>query len=84
MSWYQRCKVCGQRDKMDFQIKDDVWERVVPPPYQNRVVCLSCFDSFASQRGIKYAHAIEGEICFVGDMAGFHLIIEKINEPVID
>ena len=33
MSWYQRCKVCGKRDKMNFHISDEVWEAIVPLPY---------------------------------------------------
>lgn len=68
----QRCKVCGKRDKMNFNIHDDeIWKAVVPVPYQTYVVCLSCFDAFASQRGVNYADAIDKEVCFVGDAAGF-------------
>ena len=67
----QRCKVCGKRDKFDFSVSDEVWELVVPEPYRNRVVCLGCFDAFASQKGVRYAHALAKEIYFAGDGASF-------------
>ena len=36
---HQKCKVCGRRDKFDFDVADDVWEAVVPERLQNCVVC---------------------------------------------
>lgn len=80
--WHQRCKVCGKRDKFNFQIADAVWRQIVPPAFQGRVVCLSCFDAFASAKGIKYAHALTPEIQFGGELATFTLTIsENVSEP---
>lgn len=46
----QRCKVCGCRDKFDYTVDDTLWHEIVPPKYQNRVVCLACFDDFAAAK----------------------------------
>lgn len=61
----QTCKMCGQPDKFNFDVPDDVWRSVVPLPFQRYVVCLYCFDEEAAARGIHYAAAISG-FCFVG------------------
>ena len=80
--WPQRCKVCGKRDKFDFTVPDKVWSDIVPPPYQNRVVCLACFDAFASMRGIDYADQILSEVYFAGDKASFTFqIITRSEVP---
>jgi hypothetical protein len=50
----QTCKVCGCKDKFDYHVSDGMWQQVVPAEYQNRVVCLSCFDDFAHTRGVRY------------------------------
>ena len=74
MCFPQRCKVCGKADGIDFQVNDGVWEAVVPKEYVNRVVCLPCFDNFASLRGIDYADGMDREMHFVGQAA--HLTFE--------
>ena len=50
----QTCKVCGRKDKFDYHVSDGMWRQVVPAEFQDRVVCLSCFDEFAHERGIHY------------------------------
>lgn len=50
----QTCKVCGRKDKFNFNVQNETWEAVVPPMFQNNVVCLSCFDGFAVMRNIDY------------------------------
>lgn len=66
----QSCKVCLRPDKFDFHVPDDIWERVVPPEYRDRVVCLYCFDEFAAARGIKYAASLR-RLYFAGRGAVF-------------
>lgn len=66
----QRCKVCGYRDKFDFHVPDEIWQQVVPLKYQNRVVCLACFDDFAKKKGVDYSTALK-ELCFAGDIVSF-------------
>ena len=71
----QRCKVCGSRDKFDFHVTEEIWNKVVPLQYQNRVVCLSCFDDFAKEKSIQYKDALD-ELCFAGDMENLNLKIK--------
>jgi len=71
----QRCKVCGCRDKFDFNVPDDIWQQIVPPQYQNRVVCLTCFDDFAKRKGVDYSTALK-TIYFAGDKNSFKFSAE--------
>jgi hypothetical protein len=66
----QTCKVCKCPDKFDFNVPDEVWSRVVPVEYQRGVVCLDCFDRFASEKQIDYSDSIE-VLYFAGDKATF-------------
>jgi hypothetical protein len=66
----QRCKVCGVPDKFDFSVADEVWQIVVPIEYQDRVVCLSCFDDFAFEKRINYSTSVE-QLYFAGEQAVF-------------
>lgn len=76
----QRCKVCGCRDRFNFTVSDEVWERVVPEPFRSRVVCLGCFDAFASQRGVRYASELNSIVQFVGDEASLTLQVMTWEE----
>jgi len=64
---HQTCKVCKTRDKFNFDVPDSIWKTVVPQKYQNKVVCLSCFDDFASKKNVDIRSAIENLLYFVGD-----------------
>ena len=79
----QRCKVCGRPDIVSFSVDDKTWNKVVPPQFQNRVVCLLCFDSFASVRGVQYVKSLK-ELFFVGDMASCELKIINRKEAIIN
>jgi len=68
----QRCKVCGSRDKLDFHVADDVWREIVPRRYQNRVVCLACFDDFAKAKGADFSTALDS-VVFAGDQVSLDL-----------
>jgi hypothetical protein len=54
----QTCTVCGYEDKFDYHVPDVTWRQVVPGEYQSRVVCLSCFDDFAHDRGVSYGEVL--------------------------
>lgn len=71
----QRCRFCGRPDKFNFHVPDDVWVRVVPPPFVDGVVCLFCFDAFAEARCVDYASCL-GEMWFAGDKAVFQFLAE--------
>jgi len=64
------CKVCGKVDKFDFHVSNEVWTKVVPPIYTTKVVCLSCFDGFAQEKGVKYADSLR-RVYFAGSQASF-------------
>ena len=66
----QTCKVCNCPDKFNFKVPDEIWNRVVPLEYRHRVVCLDCFDRFASEKQIDYSDSIE-MLYFAGDKATF-------------
>jgi len=53
----QICKACGCPDKFDFNVPDEMWRGIVPREYRHGVVCLDCFDSFASEKGIDYSES---------------------------
>lgn len=71
----QRCKVCANADGFDFGVPDDVWAAVVPPKFQSRVVCLSCFDRFAKEKGVDYRDSLQ-HLCFAGDQATFEFVVK--------
>ena len=64
----QRCKSCGRPDKFDFHVPDGVWKAVVPQRLRHLVVCLSCFDDFALEKGVRYATHVS-DVCFAGRRA---------------
>jgi hypothetical protein len=66
----QTCAACACVDKFNFHIPDEMWKRVVPPRYQNSVVCLPCFDEFARIKRVDYAGSLQG-LYFAGDQAIF-------------
>ena len=72
----QTCKACGQPDKFDFHVPDEIWDAVVPPALRTRVVCLYCFDEFAHERGIEYADHIAG-LWFAGRRAVFRFSVQR-------
>ncbi len=71
----QTCKVCGRPDKFNFNVPDEVWAAVVPLRYQNRVVCLACFDDFARERQVDYATCLS-VLWFAGDAATFEFRVK--------
>ena len=74
--------MCGKRDKFSFQVSDEIWAVVVPEPMQGYVVCLSCFDALATQKGVEYANDIDSAVIFVGDSAHFNLnICQRRSRP---
>jgi hypothetical protein len=66
----QRCAVCKCTDKFNFAVPDEVWREVVPHEYQNKVVCLQCFDEFARKENIDYSNALQ-TLYFAGSKAAF-------------
>ena len=78
---HQTCKACGNRDKFDFDVPDEIWRAVVPTHLQNRVVCLPCFDDFAQLQGIDYAAHVSA-LHFAGD--GAALVFRPVSGTTVD
>jgi hypothetical protein len=76
---HQTCKACGNRDKFDFTVPDEVWASVVPDHLRTRVVCLPCFDDFAQSRGIDYAAHVSS-LYFAGDGAAFEFRVVSASD----
>jgi hypothetical protein len=66
----QRCKACWHADGFDFHVPDWLWVAVVPPTLRDHVVCLSCFDDFASEKGISYKDHLD-TVFFAGVQVAF-------------
>lgn len=69
----QKCKVCGQADGFNFHVADEVWAAVVPRRWQGHVVCLLCFERFASAAGVHLSDVIQ-HLCFAGSEQAFELV----------
>ncbi|HSC42519.1 MAG TPA: hypothetical protein VLH17_09600 [Candidatus Binatia bacterium] len=66
----QRCQVCRCEDKFNFNVSDKLWREIVPLEFQNKVVCLPCFDELAREKNKEYAHSI-AVLYFAGRQASF-------------
>jgi len=66
----QICKACGCPDKFDFNVPDEMWRGIVPREYRLGVICLECFDSFASEKRNRL-FGLEEVLYFAGDKAAF-------------
>jgi hypothetical protein len=66
----QTCKICGYHDKFDFRVPDDLWKKIVPAGYENKAICLACFDDLAFEKQIDYFQSLE-VLYFAGNQAMF-------------
>lgn len=62
----QTCKACGRPDKFNWAVPDGTWAAVVPEDLRGLVLCLSCFDGLATDRGVPYGLLLQ-DLVFVGD-----------------
>lgn len=74
----QTCKACGQPDKLNFHVPDEVWRDVVPTELQSRVVCLFCFDEYARENNVDYAASLS-TLYFAGRCAALTLRVVSAN-----
>ena len=75
----QRCKVCGRIDKFNYSIPDEIWRAIVPRSFHNNVVCLCCFDDFASDKGMGYNYALQS-LFFAGRKACFEFKVKQATQ----
>ena len=57
---------------------DEIWRAAVPERFQKGAVCLQCFDKFAVERAIQYAHRLRS-LYFAGEMAAFEFAVVKAS-----
>jgi hypothetical protein len=48
------CKRCWRENPVGFSVPDDVWRAAVPGRHCQHVLCLSCFDAYATKRGVDW------------------------------
>src|SRR5262245_20739645 len=44
------CAVCGFPENCDFKVMNDAWKTIVPIESRKQIVCVKCFEAFASSR----------------------------------
>lgn len=65
----QRCAVCHQVDPVMFWVPGPVWGQVVPVEFQQSIVCLRCFVSYADEIMVAW----DEEIAFAPVSLATHL-----------
>lgn len=55
----ERCQVCHKVSPVGFFVPHETWRRAVPRNWQNSVLCLTCFISFADERLLRWDEEIE-------------------------
>lgn len=76
----QTCKACHCTDKFNYHVPDAVWDEVVPDQLKESAVCLECFDTFASEKGVRYADVL-GKLYFAGEKAAIELKVVDTHDP---
>ena len=64
---FQRCKRCSYPQRLDYQIDDDLWEKVSGDEFKNRVLCLDCFLALADEKKIQMKKDDIKFICVISD-----------------
>lgn len=55
-----KCAICGKDNiKFDYIVDDELWNRIVPKPLKNKVICLDCLDLLAKSQGIAIGEYIK-------------------------
>lgn len=75
----QTCKVCGRLDKFDYNVPNHIWRQVVPKKYLNNVVCLACFDDFATQNDIDIHDSLH-VFYFAGSRVALELQVTRSSK----
>lgn len=55
----ERCKSCGRFNPLGFHVPNEVWAQAIPEDFQNRVLCIVCFDYFATENGVQWDDCVE-------------------------
>lgn len=55
----ETCKRCWRENVVGFSVPNEMWRAVVPARHMTNVLCLSCFDLYATRRGIDWTGGCE-------------------------
>lgn len=50
----ETCKRCWRESPVGFAVPDEVWRAAVPARHRSHVLCLLCFDRYATERGVDW------------------------------
>lgn len=50
----ERCKCCQRFNPVGFDVPESIWLNVAPEEFQNKVLCIMCFDMFAAEKNIQW------------------------------
>jgi len=79
----QSCKRCGAIDYMNFDVPDEIWNRVAGKEWACRVLCLACFDDMAVINDVDYA-AFVSQVLFVGNRCGLEMEVKTARSHTMN
>jgi hypothetical protein len=54
------CAICGKENiKIDYVVKDEIWDKIVPKEIKRDVVCIECFVKLLNDNNILLGSCIE-------------------------
>lgn len=55
------CAICGKENiQFDYGVTDELWNEIVPKEIKPDVICLSCLDKLAKEKGADLGSNIVG------------------------
>jgi hypothetical protein len=55
----ERCAVCHKISSVGFHVPNELWLAVVHPQFNNSILCLNCFISYADEKQAKWDRVIK-------------------------
>ena len=46
------CSKCHELPRFDYNVTDEIWDKIVPDGFRRGVICLYCLDLLAWKKGI--------------------------------
>jgi len=53
------CKICYHVNSVGFDVPDDIWNKIIPTEFQDKVVCLNCFTRLGDEKYIDWSDDIK-------------------------
>ena len=71
------CGRCKNHTDFDYTITDELWKEIVPQHLKLGVICLSCLDTMATEKGIDISNFLE-RVQFTGTKKTIELIPKRV------